>query len=107
MILSDSNVRVLEDPELSEQPKPVIIKGKRFYGSPQMLQLSLDGKRLYVSTSLFSPWDKQFYPDLVKNGGCIVKLDVDTEKGGISLDNDFFVDYSEGPDGPLLPHEMR
>jgi hypothetical protein len=26
-----------------------------------MLQLSLDGKRLYVTTSLFSPWDLQFY----------------------------------------------
>ena len=24
-----------------------------------MVQLSLDGKRLYVSTSLFSSWDKQ------------------------------------------------
>ena len=31
-----------------------------------MLQLSLDGKRLYVTTSLFSPWDKQFYPDMCK-----------------------------------------
>ena len=27
-------------------------------------QLSLDGKRLYVTSSLFSPWDKQFYPDM-------------------------------------------
>ena len=35
-------------------------------GAPQMLQLSLDGKRLYVTTSLFSPWDKQFYPDMCK-----------------------------------------
>lgn len=26
-----------------------------------MMQLSLDGKRLYVSSSLFSPWDKQVY----------------------------------------------
>ncbi len=25
----------------------------------------LDGTRLYVTTSLFSPWDKQFYPDMV------------------------------------------
>jgi len=31
-----------------------------------MLQLSLDGKRLYVTTSLYSIWDKQFYPDLTK-----------------------------------------
>lgn len=31
-----------------------------------MIQLSLDGKRLYMTTSLFSGWDKQFYPDLLK-----------------------------------------
>lgn len=42
--------------------KQVTVKGKTLQGSPQMLQLSLDGKRLYVSCSLFSPWDKQFYP---------------------------------------------
>jgi len=29
-------------------------------GGPQMLQLSLDGKRLYVTNSLFSTWDNQF-----------------------------------------------
>ena len=31
-----------------------------------MIQLSLDGKRLYATTSLFSPWDKQFYPEMIK-----------------------------------------
>jgi hypothetical protein len=51
---------------LQEQPKPVFLKGQRLYGSSQMLQLSLDGKRLYVTSSLFSPWDKQFYPDVVE-----------------------------------------
>ena len=29
-----------------------------------MIQLSLDGKRLYVTTSLFSTWDNQFYPEI-------------------------------------------
>ena len=33
-------------------------------GGPQMLQLSLDGKRLYVTNSLFSSWDNQFYPQI-------------------------------------------
>jgi 56kDa selenium binding protein (SBP56) len=28
--------------------------------------LCADGTRLYVTTSLFSPWDKQFYPDMTK-----------------------------------------
>ena len=54
--------------ELTEQPTAKHIQGKRIYGGPQMLQLSLDGKRLYVTTSLFSPWDKQFYPDMVEKG---------------------------------------
>jgi methanethiol oxidase len=31
-----------------------------------MIQLSLDGKRIYVTNSLLSRWDEQFYgPDLV------------------------------------------
>ena len=55
-----------EDKELSEQPDPVFINGRRVEGGPQMLQLSLDGKRLYVTTSLFSSWDNQFYPKLAK-----------------------------------------
>lgn len=44
---------------LQKQPDPVFVKGKRLEGGPQMLQLSLDGKRLYVTSSLYSPWDKQ------------------------------------------------
>lgn len=63
--------------------------------------------RLYVSTSLFSPWDRQFYPETIKEGGRIVKLDIDTVNGGMSLDEDFLIDFSDGVDGPILPHEMR
>lgn len=100
-------MKVLEDPELDKPIEPVYIKGRRYCGSPQMLQLSLDGKRLYVSNSIFSPWDKQFYPDMVANGGAIVKIDVDMENGGMKLDENFLVDFGEGADGPLLPHEMR
>lgn len=54
-----SNARIVQDDELNYEPKPVFMKGKRLEGAPQMLQLSLDGKRLYVSSSLYSPWDKQ------------------------------------------------
>ena len=38
-------------------------RGQDFVGGPQMLQLSLDGKRLYVTNSLYSSWDNQFYPE--------------------------------------------
>ena len=48
------------------QPEPFFFKGKRMPGGPQMLQLSLDGKRLYVTSSLFSVWDKQFFPKMAE-----------------------------------------
>ena len=38
--------------------------GRDLNGGPQMLQLSLDGRRLYVTNSLYSTWDNQFYPGL-------------------------------------------
>lgn len=48
-----------DSPEQPEQPSA---KGVPIRGGPQMLQLSLDGKRLYVTTSLFSPWGEySFY----------------------------------------------
>jgi len=56
----------VQDSERSSQPEPAFINGKRLEGGPQMLQLSLDGKRLYVTTSLYSGWDKQFYPGMIK-----------------------------------------
>ena len=59
-------MKVIEDKELKEQPLPLVMNGKKVEGGPQMLQLSLDGKRLYLTTSLISCWDKQFYPDMVK-----------------------------------------
>ena len=38
--------------------------GRELSGGPQMIQLSLDGRRLYVTNSLYSTWDNQFYPEL-------------------------------------------
>lgn len=107
MILNDSKVKVIEDHELSAPPEPVYIKNRRLYGAPQMLQLSLDGRRLYVSSSLFSPWDKQFYPETIIHGSTMVKLNIDVNSGGMSLDKDFLVDFGTVADGPLLAHEMR
>lgn len=72
-----------------------------------MLQLSLDGKRLYLTTSLFSAWDRQFYPDMFENGAQLVRLNVDTERGGLTIDDDFLVDFGDEPEGPALAHEIR
>ena len=46
--------------------EPCHVKGRVMKGGPQMIQLSLDGKRVYVTDSLLSPWDRQFYPEMVK-----------------------------------------
>jgi len=106
-ILKDGPVTVTKDTELSVQPAVRYHKGKRIYGAPQMLQLSLDGTRLYVTTSLFSHWDKQFYPDMCDKGSMMFIIDVDTENGGLQLNNDFLVDFGDEPDGPVLAHEIR
>merc|ERR1712115_435620 len=100
-------VTVTEDKELSIQPDTRHIQGKVIWGATQMLQLSLDGKRLYVTTSLFSPWDKQFYPEMCEKGSMMFIIDVDTENGGMQLNNEFCVDFGDEPDGPVLAHEIR
>jgi selenium-binding protein 1 len=83
------------------------LKGKKLAGGPQMLQLSLDGKRLYVTNSLMSVWDNQFYPDLAKQGSWMLQIDCDPEKGGMKLNENFLVDFGQEPDGPVRAHEVR
>lgn len=70
----------------------------RLGGGPQMLQLSLDGRRLYVTNSLFSTWDNQFYPGM---DSWMLKIDCHPD-GGISLDERFKVDF-----GSARGHEIH
>jgi selenium-binding protein 1 len=83
------------------------VHGRPVAGAPQMIQLSLDGKRLYVTTSLFSTWDNQFYPDMKEAGGCMVQIDCDVANGGMTLNDRFFVDFANEPNGPSRAHETR
>jgi selenium-binding protein 1 len=83
------------------------VKGRELVAGPQMLQLSLDGTRLYFTTSLFSTWDNQFFPEEGKKGSVMLKVDVDPRKGTMTLDEDFLVDFGEVPDGPARAHEIR
>ncbi|KAJ3708609.1 hypothetical protein LUZ61_012314 [Rhynchospora tenuis] len=107
LLQKGSDVVYLTDDGEEAQFDVPLVKGNRLRGGPQMIQLSLDGKRLYVTNSLFSVWDNQFYPDLAKKGSHMLQIDVDTEKGGLSINPDFFVDFGAEPDGPALAHEMR
>ena len=61
-------------------------------GGPQMVEISRDGRRIYVTNSLYSSWDDTFYDNIT---GWMAKIDADPE-GGISLDQNFFVDFGEG-----------
>jgi selenium-binding protein 1 len=83
------------------------VRGKELSGGPQMLQLSLDGKRLYATNSLFSSWDNQFYPGIAKHGSYLVQIDCDTDRGGLSLNEDFHVDFGREPHGAARAHEIR
>jgi selenium-binding protein 1 len=87
--------------------KPIKLKEKELVGGPQMLQLSLDGKRLYATNSLYSTWDNAFYPTLGKQGSWMIQIDCDTNKGGLKLNDKFLVDFGKEPDGPSRAHEVR
>jgi len=104
-VRSDGSVTI-NDPN-DNRPVIPLVKGQKLRGGPQMIQLSLDGKRLYVTTSLFSPWDKQFYPELFEKGSQLLQIDVNNQTGGLSINENFMVDFGSEPDGPALAHEVR
>ena len=77
--------------------------GRNLNGGPNMLQLSYDGRRLYVSNSLYSTWDNQFYPGL---RSWLLRVNCNPA-GGMEVDGDFFVDFHDRPAGPARAHEVR
>jgi methanethiol oxidase len=74
--------------------------GTPLNGAPQMVEISRDGRRVYLTNSLYSPWDAQFYPDGIR--GWMVKVDVGAD-GGMELDPAFFVEMEDG----IRPHQVR
>lgn len=37
----------------------------------------------------------------------MMQIDVNSDSGGLSLNENFLVDFGKEPDGPVLAHEMR
>jgi len=72
--------------------------GQSLNGGPQMVEVSRDGRRIYVTNSLYRTWDEQFYPDGIR--GWMAKLDAD--KSGMKLDPEFFPEFDD-----LRPHQVR
>lgn len=68
-------------------------------GGPQMVEISRDGRRVYVTNSLYIPWDPIFYPDGIH--GWLAKLDAGPD-GGLTVDSTFFIEF-----GDYRPHQVR
>jgi selenium-binding protein 1 len=68
-------------------------------GGPQMVETSRDGKRIFLTNSLYAAWDAQFYPNGLD--GWVVKLDANPD-GSLTVDPDVFVPYSGE-----RPHQVR
>jgi selenium-binding protein 1 len=68
-------------------------------GGPQMVETSRDGKRIYLTNSLYYTWDQQFYPKGLD--GWFVKIDAGDD-GSMTLDPDLFVGFSGE-----RPHQVR
>ena len=73
-------------------------------GGPQMVEVSRDGRRVYLTNSLYAAWDAQFYPEGID--GWLVKLDAG-EDGSLTLDPDFFVQFSRRAAAPGAPRGRR
>jgi selenium-binding protein 1 len=73
--------------------------GQPLNGAPQMVEVSRDGRRVYVTNSLYRTWDEQFYPDGIK--GWLAKIDA-RPNGGLSLDPAGLVQFDS-----MRPHQVH
>ena len=81
---------------VSHAPHP---KSGELNGGPQMVEVSRDGRRVYVTNSLYASWDAQFYPEGIR--GWAVKLDAKPD-GAMAADPNFFLTF-QGE----RPHQVR
>lgn len=58
-------------------------------GGPQMVELSRDGKRIYLTNGLYRSWDDQFYPDGIRGWLTLIEANAN---GGMKLDSGFFLE---------------
>jgi selenium-binding protein 1 len=83
--------------DITKPDKPKLVSAVSPGPSPQMIHLSHDGKRLYVSNSVLSAWDyaHQMYVRLVHIG-----------PDGMRVDPFFNVSFNDFPTGPARPHDI-
>ena len=73
-------------------------------GGPQMVETSRDGRRVYLTNSLYAAWDAQFYPEGID--GWFVKLDAGDD-GSLTVDPDVFVAVLRRAAAPGPPRRRR
>lgn len=74
--------------------------GRAAQGGPQMVEISRDGKRVYFTNSLYSPWDPIFYPEGMAGWLAVANVNPD---GGFALDPKLFVEFEDG----YRAHQVR
>jgi selenium-binding protein 1 len=84
---------------VSRTPHPAA-SGRALNGGPQMVEVSRDGKRVYLTNSLYSSWDAQFYPNGIQ--GWMIKIDA-AEDGSMAFDERFLLEDF----GALRPHQVH
>jgi len=80
--------------------------GKIWAGGPQMLRLDASGANLYITNSLFSSWDEQFYgtsgPQSIHDkGGMMIKINTGVNRGAVTATKPMQIDTSFGKNGVL------
>ena len=61
-------------------------------GGPQMVEVSRDGRRIYLTNSLYASWDVQFYPEGVKSWATLINA---KPEGGLSFQDGFFTEFEQ------------
>ena len=83
---------IVERDGASRRPDPL-------NGGPQMVEVSRDGRRVYLTNSLYASWDEQFYPEGM--AGWMTKWTSTPPAGSPSIPS-FLVDF-----GSRRPHQVR
>jgi methanethiol oxidase len=69
-------------------------------GGPQMVELSFDGRRVYLTNSLYAALDEQFYPDGIK--GWMAKIDIIGPMDQMRVDPRFLPEFNG-----MRPHQTH
>ncbi|CAD5226802.1 unnamed protein product [Bursaphelenchus xylophilus] len=107
IIHKELDVKLIRISTINFMPERRKVKQTFVEGGPARLQLSLDGRRLYVANSFLRSWDEQIYPNLGKSGGLVLLIHINVNgAGAMHFDEGFGIEFKRD-DGVYLPREMR